>query len=136
MMDAQKILQEAGVFATPQRKAVAKILFAKHQHLTADEVFMKVNHSAGSVSRATIYNTLSLFSDKGLLKEISVDTARTFYDSNAQPHFHLYNVDSHELTDMEDHPAAQRLAERVPEGASLVGVEVVVRVRNRRDRPL
>ena len=127
----QETLRNAGISITPQRLAIAEILFARHQHLTADQLYMQVNRANDSVSRATVYNTLGLFSSKGLVNEISVDAARTFYDTNTNPHFHLYNVDTNTLTDMDHHPAMAQLEEVIPDGASLEGIEVVVRVRNR-----
>ena len=126
----QEILRKAGISPTPQRLAIAEILFARHQHVTADQLFQKVNETTDSVSRATVYNSLGLFSRKGLVNEICVDASRTFYDTNTEPHFHLYNVDSHTLTDMENHPAAEQLKRFIPEGARLEGIDVVVRIRN------
>ncbi len=123
-------MRKAGISVTPQRLAIAEILFARHQHLTADQLYMRVNQANDSVSRATVYNTLGLFSSKGLVNEISVDATRTFYDTNVAPHFHLYNVDTNTLTDMEHHPAVSQLEEIIPAGADLESIEVVVRVRN------
>lgn len=128
MIDIQLHLREAGVYATPQRLAIAEFLFARHQHLTADQVFTQVNKETETVSRATVYNTLSLFSEKGLIKEIRVDASRTFYDSNTRHHFHFYDVDSKQLSDMEDHIADQLLADDLPECVPMEGIEVVVRI--------
>ena len=126
----QETLRNAGISVTPQRLAISDILFARHQHLTADQLYMLVNQANERVSRATVYNTLGLFSRKGLINEICVDASRTFYDTNVQPHFHLYNVDTNVLTDMDHQTAMAQLEESIPEGASLAGIDVVVRIRN------
>ena len=132
----RELLENAGIYATPQRLAVAEALFAKHQHITADQLSKEVDTATrGSVSRATVYNTLYLFSEKGLVKEIYVDASRTFYDSNTQPHFHLYNIDTCQLTDMENQAAARFLSDNLPQGAILHDIEVVVRVRDSAQPP-
>lgn len=123
-------MRKAGISVTPQRLAIAEILFARHQHLTVDQLYMQVNQTNDSVSRATVYNTLGLFSRKGLINEISVDATRTFYDSNIAPHFHLHNVDTNTLTDIDHHPAMAQLGEIIPDNTSLEGIDVVVRIRN------
>ena len=127
----QETLRNAGISVTSQRLAIAEILFARHQHLTADQLYIQVNQASDSVSRATVYNTLGLFSRKGLVNEISVDATGTFYDTNIKPHFHLYNVDTNTLTDMDHHPAMAQLNEIIPDDASLEGIDIVVRVRDK-----
>ncbi|HIE55646.1 MAG TPA: transcriptional repressor [Chromatiaceae bacterium] len=128
--DVKRHLENVGIYATPQRRAIAEVLFRRHQHLTADEIYEKVARSAKGVSRATIYNTLNLFTEKGLLREIFVDASRTFYDTNTRPHYHLYNVDTGLLVDIED-PAVNRYFSReLPDGVKLEGIDIVIRVRN------
>ena len=128
MIDAQQHLRDAGIYATPQRLAIAELLFARHQHLTADQVFTQLNQKAGKVSRATVYNTLSLFSEKGLVREICVDATRTFYDSNTAHHFHYYDSRTQQLSDMEDHVATELLSRKLPAHIALEGIDLVVRL--------
>lgn len=130
METARKQLLAAGINVTPQRLAIAEVLFVGHQHLSADQVFEKVRQKSGSVSRATVYNTLNLFAEKGLIREIFVDASRVFYDTNLQPHYHCYNVDTGALTDMEDDAIEAYFSRELPGGTKLVGVDVVVRVSN------
>lgn len=131
MSSNRETLRQAGIAVTPQRLAIANTLFERHQHLTADEVYMRVNQADDRVSRATVYNTLGLFSSKGLVNEICVDATRTFYDTNVEPHFHLYNVDTNTLTDVVVDPVlAEGLGRLVPSGHPLQGVDVVVRIHN------
>ncbi len=122
-------LRRRGVSPTAQRMAIAAVVFARHQHITADEIYDQVK-SVASVSRATVYNTLALLSAQGLVREIKVDSARTFFDSNTQPHQHFFNMDTGELTDFElplfPHPRPEQL----PAGTQLHSMDVVIRVRN------
>ncbi len=128
--DIRQHLASVGIYATPQRQAIAEMLFSRHQHLTADQVFERMSRSARRVSRATVYNTLNLFAEKGLLREIFVDASRTFYDSNTSSHYHLYNVDTGGLIDMDDHDITRYLSRNMPADLTLEGVDVVVRVRD------
>ena len=136
MKSAQQQLREAGIYATPQRLAVAEVLFARYRHLTADQIFLEVNRSRETVSRATVYNTLSLFSEKSLIREICVDATRTFYDSNTSHHFHYYDVESQKLSDMETDVAAELLADKLPDHVALEGIELVVRINDPNRSPL
>jgi Fur family iron response transcriptional regulator len=124
-------LAGVGVHPTSQRSALAELIFARHQHLTADQVYEKARQQDIKVSRATVYNTLNLFVEKGLLREIFVNPTHTYYDSNTRPHFHYYNIDDDSLTDMEGDVANELILRNLPGGTVLDGVDVVVRVRNR-----
>ncbi|HIP52860.1 MAG TPA: transcriptional repressor [Chromatiales bacterium] len=128
--DVKTHLANAGIYPTRQRLEIAKVLFDRHQHLTADDVYEKVRGASKKVSRATVYNTLNLFAEKGLLREIFVDASRTFYDTNVRPHYHLYNVDSGALVDIEDPAISRHLSRELPEGMRLEGIDIVIRVRN------
>jgi Fur family iron response transcriptional regulator len=109
--------------------AIADLVFARHQHITADDIYDQLKPVA-SVSRATVYNTLALFSAQGLVREIKVDSARTFFDSNTQPHQHFFNVDTGELTDFELPLFPQPSQEQLPEGTQLESMDVIIRIRN------
>ena len=132
MKNVRKHLEAAGINVTPQRLAIAKVLFAKEQHLTADQVYDKVRLRTRSVSRATVYNTLNLFTRKGLLQEVYMDASRAFYDTNTRPHFHCFNTDTGELIDIEDESLTEHFLTRLPAGARLKSIDVVVRVANDR----
>ncbi len=128
MASIREKLEQAGIKITPQRLAVGEVLFDRHQHLTADEVYDRLRYRRSGVSRATVYNTLNLFTEKGLLREIFVDANCAFYDTNLKPHYHLYNVDTGELMDVEDDRLLDRFSRDLPDGTRLEGVDVVVRV--------
>ncbi|WP_455219815.1 Fur family transcriptional regulator, partial [Kaarinaea lacus] len=74
--DVVKLLAEHGITPTQQRILIAQEMLCKHQHLSADQVLQRVNANSNTVSKATVYNTLGLFTDKGLIKEVIVDSSK------------------------------------------------------------
>lgn len=124
-------LKSFEVTPTAQRVHIAQILFARPQHLSAEQVLTLVNEEGDSTaSKATIYNTLGLFAKKGLIKEVIVDPSKVFYDSNISKHFHFYNIDTGMLTDIPiDAVHIDKLPE-LPEGTESSSIEVIVRIKN------
>lgn len=123
------LLQAHGVSPTLQRVEIAQVLFAKPQHLTAEQVLAEVNLQGNLVSKATIYNTLGLFAKNGLLREIFVEPTKVVYDSNTSPHQHFYNVDSGLLTDISSSQLNIDKLPAAPEGMQLDGVDVIIRIK-------
>jgi Fur family transcriptional regulator, iron response regulator len=127
------MLREHGITPTSQRLDIAQILFARHEHLSAEDVFNLVNGDSARVSKATVYNTLGLFAERGLIREVIADPTRIFYDPNTAPHHHLFDESTGTLTDI---PAAQVQISglpALPEGMRMEGVDVIVRVRPARE---
>ena len=122
-----------GVKPTRQRVMIARVLFERDQHVTADGVWARVEKLHGRVAKATVYNTLNLFVQQGLVREVLVDRERAFYDTNTTPHHHLFSEDDGELTDVPGDTIEVRGAPRLPDGVEVVGTEVIVRVRRRGD---
>lgn len=124
-------LRAHGIGPTRQRLRIAHVLLEAPQHLSADQVLAAVNREQPAVSKATVYNTLRLFTEYGLLREVIVDPTRVFYDSTTQPHHHFYNPRTGELIDI----PAERLAVSglppAPPGTEPAEVEVIVRLRER-----
>ena len=111
---------------------VASVLLERHQHLSAYAVLKRLRDRGNPVSKATVYNSLSLFVERGLIKAISIDSSRTFYDSNAKKHSHLYNIDSGELIDIDYESLVVRAKlPLLPEGTELEGLELVVKIKNK-----
>ena len=124
-------LRQAGVPVTHQRIEIARVLFSAPVHLSADQVWANVRELSPDVSRATVYNTLRLFSEKKMIRELFVDPQRVVYDSTVTPHFHLYNMDTGEVRDVAD-DGLRLVGEPVlPEGVVLEEIDVIVRVRKR-----
>lgn len=128
--DILGLFDKHGVLPTPQRLEVAEILLARPQHLSADQILERLKDSGSRVSKATVYNTLNLFSDRGLVREVMVDPVRKYYDSTTHPHHHFYNVDSGELHDIPDDAVGFSTLPELPSGTTDASVEVLIRVRN------
>lgn len=128
--DVSELMLEHGITPTLQRVEIAQILFAKPQHLSADEVLTTVNKSGIHVSKATVYNTLGLFAKEGLIREVIVDPTKVFYDPTTVPHHHFYNVDTGSLTDIDAHTVVLERLPELPQGTTAAGVDVIIRVRS------
>ena len=113
---------------TQQRVDVASVLLARPQHVSAESLLEQVNQGDGDVSKATIYNTLRVFAEHGLLKEVIVEPSKTLYDSNTTPHHHFYDVDKGELIDIAVDDIVIGGLPQPPAGAAIQGVDVIVRV--------
>ena len=123
-------LRAHGVKPTTQRLEVSQLLLSSPRHMSADQILSELRVAGSRISKATVYNTLNLFAECNLIREVSVDSERQFYDSTTRPHHHFYNVDTGELIDIEpDDLAFSRLPE-LPEGTETADIEVIVRVRN------
>jgi len=122
-------LEACGIRPTRQRVALAGILFAQEQHLSAERLLRLAREQGVPVSKATVYNTLNLFARQGLVREVLVDPARVFYDSNVSQHHHFYNVDTGELTDVPADSVSFERLPGLPDGTQPDGVDVIIRVR-------
>jgi Fur family transcriptional regulator, iron response regulator len=126
-----KLLDEKGVMATSQRLDIAELVLTTPQHLSADQVIAAMRKRGARVSKATVYNTLNLFRDRGLLRTVQVDPERQYYDSTSAPHHHFYNVDTGELIDIPVESVRLDVTSDLPPGTEQAGVDVVIRIRSR-----
>lgn len=130
--DILSLLKDHGVMPTPQRMEVAEVLLDRAQHLSADQIMDKLRDVGSQVSKATVYNTLKLFSEKALVKECNVDPDRKFYDSSTHAHHHFYHVDTGQLSDIPADQVSIMSLPDLPEGTEQESVEVLIRVRDRK----
>jgi len=128
--DIVEKLKQHGVLPTPQRVEVADILLREPQHMSADQIIERLRSAGSAVSKATVYNTLRLFSETGLVRELNVDPSRRFYDSTTHAHHHFYHVDTGELSDIPDHQVTILGLPPLPDGTEQASVEVLIRIRN------
>jgi Fur family iron response transcriptional regulator len=128
--DVSALMLEHGITPTLQRVEIAQILFAKPQHLSAEDVLTMANKTAIQVSKATVYNTLGLFAKEGLIREVIVDPAKVFYDPTTVPHHHFYNVDTGVLTDIDAETVVLERVPKLPQNTTAAGIEVIIRVRS------
>ncbi|MDJ0860743.1 MAG: transcriptional repressor [Gammaproteobacteria bacterium] len=126
-----ELLLSRDITPTQQRLEIGAILFSGPQHFSAEQVMQLVNQEGAQVSKATVYNTLGLFAEKGLVREVIIDPTKVFFDSNTQPHHHLYDVSTGELSDISADEVALSRLPKLPKNVTVESVEVVVRVRRR-----
>ena len=127
--EAGQLLAGRGVLPTAQRVAIAQLILARPQHLSAEQIIGAIRGNGLHISKATVYNTLNLFRERGLLRTVDVDPTRQYYDSSTSPHHHFYNVDTGELTDIPPESVLLDVVTPLPAGTVQAGVEVVVRIR-------
>ena len=125
------MLREHGVTPTHQRMEIAHALFQRREHLSADQILSMVNSRHAETSKATVYNTLRLFLEKKLIRELIVDPARIVYDPNTTLHHHLYDVVTGRLTDIPAGDIKVLGLPPLPPGVETEGVDIIVRTRPR-----
>lgn len=126
--DIVSMLQHFKISPTRQRVEIAEFLFRRPQHLSAEKILDGVISAGNRVSRATVYNTMGLFANKGVVREVLIDRERVFYDTNTEVHQHLYNVDTGELIDVYDAEVEMVSVPELPEGLKIVDTDVVFKV--------
>jgi Fe2+ or Zn2+ uptake regulation protein len=127
-----RLLESHGIQPSTQRVAVASWVFEARSHPSADQVFAAVKATLPVLSRATVYNTLHLLVERGLLRELHIAEGRVVFDPVMAPHHHFVDDDSGEIIDVPF--AAVDVAQR----AMLPGLavrELQVILRGRRTRP-
>ncbi|GGC20305.1 transcriptional repressor [Marivita lacus] len=126
-------LSKGGVRPTRQRVALASLLVGdgKNRHVTAESLFAAVQNTGDQVSLATVYNTLRAFCDAGLMQEVTVDGARSYFDTNTHDHPHFFWEDEGRLTDAPADQLEIARLPRPPEGAEISSVNVVIKLRKR-----
>lgn len=123
-------LLAAGLRPTRQRVALGGLLFRKgDRHVTAERLFEEATAARLPVSLATVYNTLHQFTAVGLLREIAIDGARVYFDTNTSEHHHFLVEDGDGLYDIPgSHVDVSNLPEPPP-GLKIARIDVVVRLR-------
>ncbi len=120
-------LKSHGISPTRQRVALGRLILSRPQHLTADALYDMARARNVQVSRATVYNTLRLFSTRGLLNEVVIDDNAKYFDSNLQPHQHLFNTATGELTDLDSNKLSVTGIPKLPRNAHIEGIDIVIR---------
>ena len=100
MKAALSLLREHGIQATPQRIAVVRHVLRTHEHPSADEVWANVRRSCPTVSRATVYNTLNLLVEKGLLRSQVLREGTLVFDPYVAPHHHFVDEETGRIYDI------------------------------------
>lgn len=129
---AYDLMRKAGLRPTRQRLGLARLLFeGGDRHTTAEQLHGEAAKAKLRVSLATVYNALHNFTEAGLLREVVVESGRSYFDTNISDHHHFFNVDRCELRDI---PGDEIAVGRIPEApgdAVVERVDVIVRIRDR-----
>ena len=125
-------LRNVGLRPTRTRVALAYMLFAQgNRHVSAEMLFEEANRAKVSVALATVYNTLHEFTKVGFLRQVAVDSSKSYFDTNNTEHQHYYLEDRHELMDIPPTDVAVGKIPVPPEGYEIARVDVVVRLRRK-----
>lgn len=131
-------LRAAGLRPTRQRLILASLLFrGRDIHVTAEELHGEAERASVPISLATVYNTLKQFTEAGLLRVLSLDPARTYFDTNTDDHQHFYIEGEGRVLDIGEAVRVVRLP-TLPVGTEIANVDVVIRLRRKAgslDRP-
>jgi Fur family iron response transcriptional regulator len=124
------VLRMAGLRPTRQRIALAEILFAgNHRHVSAEELHAEACGAGVEVSLATIYNSLHQFRQAGLLREVTVDASRSYFETDTSDHHHFFVEDEQRVIDIPADSIVIQGLPAAPDGMEVTHVDVVVRVR-------
>jgi Fur family iron response transcriptional regulator len=127
----ENIYRDLNVTPTKQRLDLAKLIFAKKQHFTAADLISLADKNELNISMATVYNTLSLLEDKGMLKTINIDNELKFYDTNMENHHHLYNTTMSTLTDIAHDKVSFAELPELPKTLEIESTELLIKVKNK-----
>jgi Fur family iron response transcriptional regulator len=123
-------LKDANLRPTRQRLALARLLFDDgHRHVTAEQLHSEAMSNNIKVSLATVYNTLHQFTDARLLNEIVIDSGRSYFDTNTEPHYHFYCEEDGMLSDIPAGDVKIANIPNMPSGTELASVDLVFRLR-------
>lgn len=128
--DATQRLRSAGLRPTRQRIELVGLLFGGgDRHITAESLHAEAEKAGVRVSLATVYNTLHQFTQSGLLRQVVVDAARSYFDTNTAEHQHFFVEDESALIDIPGEHIAVAGVPAPPKGMAIDRIDVVVRVK-------
>ena len=125
------ILRECGIQPTPQRAAVVEYILSTNSHLSADQVMERVRPRCPTISRATVYNTLNLLVERGLLKAQILREGMVVFDSNVKRHHHFIDENTGNIYDIPWN-ALKVTGEKTLKGFQVRELQVVLRGKKKR----
>jgi Fur family transcriptional regulator, iron response regulator len=127
----QQRLTDCGIRPTAQRVLIASLLLSAPQHLSAEQILANLRSCGARVSKATVYNTLNLFASHGLIRLLSVDGTRAWFDSNVDAHYHFHDTSSGALIDVPVPEVEFSRLPPAPPGTEVAGIDLVIRLRKK-----
>lgn len=130
--ECERLLREAGLRPTRQRLALGQLLFANgHRHVSAETLFEEASAANMRLSLATVYNTLNQFTEAGLLRRISADGSKSFFDTDTSIHPHFYLEGEDLLVDISQDLVFTQMPQALP-GHEISRLDVIVHIRRKR----
>ena len=126
-------LRETGLRPTRQRVKICKLLYNRETtfHFTINDLVKKISEEVEEkISLATVYNTVHALKTKGYLKEISINTDRSYFDTNISHHHHFFDKSTEELIDLSDEDVEKIQIKKSLLGKKISSVEILVKVEN------
>ena len=124
-----ELLRKAQLRPTRQRIALGELLFASgHRHVTAEILHAEALAMGEQVSLATVYNTLHQFKNAGLLRELVIDGAKTYFDTNTTNHSHYFIEPEGKLMDIPSDNVRVDGLPKPPNGMKISSIDIVVRL--------
>ena len=124
-------LRDAGLRPTKQRVKICEILFNREKtfHFTINDLAKKILEDFNEkISLATVYNTVHALQKKGYLKEIAINSDKSYFDTNTSAHHHFYDEDTHELIDCDQSNIDSINVKNNITGKKINSVEVLIKV--------
>ena len=124
-------LRSSGLRPTKQRLKICEVLFNRDKtfHFTINDLATQISKQLNEkISLATVYNTVHAFKDKGYLKEISINSDKSYFDTNISNHHHFFDEDTNELIDCNDDAIEKVNIKKNLTGKKIISVEVLVKV--------
>ena len=124
-------LRSSGLRPTKQRLKICEVLFKREKtfHFTINDLAKNISEQLSEkISLATVYNTVHAFKNKGYLKEISINSDKSYFDTNVTNHHHFFDEDTHELIDCDDEVIERVNIKKNVTGKKINSVEVLIKV--------
>ena len=124
-------LRSSGLRPTKQRLKICEVLFNRDKtfHFTIHDLATQISKQLNDkISLATVYNTVHAFKDRGYLKEISINSDKSYFDTNVSNHHHFFDEDTNELIDCNDDVIEKVNIKKNLTGKKINSVEVLVKV--------
>jgi Fur family iron response transcriptional regulator len=134
---ASEILKSVELRPTRQRLALAKLLFeVGDRHVSAEQLHKETRQCGVKISLATVYNALHQFTEAGLVREVTVDAGRSYFDTNTTDHHHFFCEGTGELSDIPGEAVELSRLPKPPTGMAVDRIDVIVRLSRRRTRKI
>ena len=124
-------LRLSGLRPTKQRLKICEVLFDREKtfHFTINDLAKNISDKIGEkISLATVYNTVHAFKNKGYLKEISVNSHKSYFDTNITNHHHFFDQDTNQLIDCDEYVIENLKVKKNITGKKISSIEVLIKV--------